>query len=117
MEPEKDVIQYEVADNGIWTIWLNRPHVKNCVSPQLLRDLQAAVFGAHQPDIVLQRRLDRQIALLGRTRHDLGERRQPAMRGGLRLLRQRRHLLPRGGGFRHRARRWRGRHAPLRRQR
>ena len=43
MEPEKDVIQYEVADNGICTIWLNRPHVKNCVSPQLLRDLEAAV--------------------------------------------------------------------------
>lgn len=40
---EKDVIQYEVADNGVATIWLNRPHKRNCVSPQLLRDLEAAV--------------------------------------------------------------------------
>ena len=37
MELEKDVIQYELADNGICTIWLNRPHKRNCVSPQLLR--------------------------------------------------------------------------------
>ena len=43
MTEEKDVIQYEVADNGICTIWLNRPHRRNCVSPQLLRDLEAAV--------------------------------------------------------------------------
>lgn len=40
---EKDVIQYEIADNGIATIWLNRPHKRNCVSPQLLRELEAAV--------------------------------------------------------------------------
>lgn len=40
---EKDVIQYEVADNGIATIWLNRPHKRNCVSPQLLKELEAAV--------------------------------------------------------------------------
>ena len=40
---ETDVIQYEVADNGICTIWLNRPHKRNCVSPQLLRDLEVAV--------------------------------------------------------------------------
>lgn len=40
---EKDVIQYEVADNGICTIWLNRPHKRNCVSPQLLREMEAAV--------------------------------------------------------------------------
>ena len=53
MEPEKDVIQYEVADNGICTIWLNRPHVKNCVSPQLLRDLEAAVDKAAEDDSVL----------------------------------------------------------------
>jgi enoyl-CoA hydratase len=43
MSEEKDVIQYELADNGICTIWLNRPHKRNCVSPQLLRDLEAAV--------------------------------------------------------------------------
>ena len=41
MELEKDVIQYELADNGLATIWLNRPHKRNCVSPQLLRDLEA----------------------------------------------------------------------------
>ena len=44
---EKDVIQYEVADNGIATIWLNRPHKRNCVSPQLLKELEAAVDRAH----------------------------------------------------------------------
>jgi 1,4-dihydroxy-2-naphthoyl-CoA synthase len=37
MAEEKDVIQYELADDGICTIWLNRPHKRNCVSPQLLR--------------------------------------------------------------------------------
>lgn len=40
---EKDVIQYEVAENGIATIWLNRPHKRNCVSPQLLKELEVAV--------------------------------------------------------------------------
>jgi enoyl-CoA hydratase/carnithine racemase len=39
---EKDVIQYEVA-GGVATIWLNRPHKRNCVSPQLLDDLAKAV--------------------------------------------------------------------------
>src|SRR3954468_13755530 len=43
MELEKDVIQYELADNGVCTIWLNRPHKRNCVSPQLLRELEVAV--------------------------------------------------------------------------
>jgi enoyl-CoA hydratase/carnithine racemase len=43
MTAEKDVIQYELASNGICTIWLNRPHKRNCVSPQLLRDLEVAV--------------------------------------------------------------------------
>lgn len=45
---EKDVIQYEVADDGICTIWLNRPHKRNCVSPQLLKELEAAVDRAHE---------------------------------------------------------------------
>ena len=44
---EKDVIQYEVADDGICTIWLNRPHKRNCVSPQLLKELELAVDRAH----------------------------------------------------------------------
>lgn len=43
MTEEKDVIQYEVAENGIATVWLNRPHKRNCVSPQLLRELETAV--------------------------------------------------------------------------
>ena len=43
MAEEKDVIQYELAANGVLTIWLNRPYKRNCVSPQLLRDLEAAV--------------------------------------------------------------------------
>ena len=42
MELEKDVIQYELAENGLATIWLNRPHKRNFVSPQLLRELEAA---------------------------------------------------------------------------
>ena len=48
-QEEKDVIQYELAPNGICRIWLNRPHKRNCVSPQLLRDLEAghATEGAH----------------------------------------------------------------------
>jgi enoyl-CoA hydratase len=43
MQAEKDVIQYESTDEGIVTVWLNRPHKRNCVSPQLLRELEAAV--------------------------------------------------------------------------
>jgi enoyl-CoA hydratase len=53
MSDEKDVIQYELADNGILTIWLNRPHKRNCVSPQLLRDLEAAVDRAAKDDRAL----------------------------------------------------------------
>ena len=33
-----DVIQYEV-DNGVATIWLNRPEVKNCINWELLMGL------------------------------------------------------------------------------
>src|SRR5258707_2223485 len=47
-EKEKEVIQYEVADNGIATVWLNRPHKRNCVSPQLLKELEVAVDRAHE---------------------------------------------------------------------
>jgi enoyl-CoA hydratase/carnithine racemase len=39
---EEQVIQYEVS-GGIATIWLNRPHKRNCVSPQLLDELAKAV--------------------------------------------------------------------------
>jgi enoyl-CoA hydratase len=46
---EKDVIQYEVAD-GVATIWLNRPHKRNCVSPQLLDDLAKAVDRAESDE-------------------------------------------------------------------
>jgi enoyl-CoA hydratase len=53
MSVEKDVIQYELGDNGILTIWLNRPHKRNCVSPQLLRELEAAVDQAAKDDAAL----------------------------------------------------------------
>ncbi|MCL2346522.1 MAG: enoyl-CoA hydratase/isomerase family protein [Desulfobulbus sp.] len=50
---EKDVIQYELAANGIATIWLNRPHKRNCVSPQLLKELEAAVDRAAEDEKAL----------------------------------------------------------------
>lgn len=53
MNVEKDVIQYEVADNGIATIWLNRPHKRNCVSPQLLAELEQAVIRAEADENAL----------------------------------------------------------------
>ncbi len=53
MTEEKDVIQYERADNGVVTIWLNRPHKRNCVSPQLLRELEAAVDRAQADEKAL----------------------------------------------------------------
>lgn len=53
MNEEQDVIQYDLADNGILTIWLNRPHKRNCVSPQLLRELEAAVDRASKDDKAL----------------------------------------------------------------
>lgn len=53
MTEEKNVIQYERADNGVVTIWLNRPHKRNCVSPQLLRELEAAVDRAQSDEKAL----------------------------------------------------------------
>ncbi len=53
MTEEKDVIQYERADNGVVTIWLNRPHKRNCVSPQLLRELETAVNRAQADEKAL----------------------------------------------------------------
>jgi enoyl-CoA hydratase/carnithine racemase len=53
MTEEKNVIQYERADNGGVTIWLNRPHKRNCVSPQLLRELEAAVDRAQSDEKAL----------------------------------------------------------------
>ncbi len=49
---EKDVIQYECS-NGIATIWLNRPHKRNCVSPQLLSELAEAVNRAEKDENAL----------------------------------------------------------------
>src|SRR3954453_18856283 len=46
---ETDVIQYEVAD-GVATIWLNRPHVRNCVNWELLTQLGEAVDRAEADD-------------------------------------------------------------------
>ena len=46
-----EVIQYEVAD-GVATIWLNRPEVKNCVNWDLLTSLGAALERAEDDDDV-----------------------------------------------------------------
>jgi enoyl-CoA hydratase len=46
-----DVIQYEVAD-GVATIWLNRPEVKNCVNWALLTNLGTALDRAEDDDDV-----------------------------------------------------------------
>src|SRR3954454_19915185 len=41
-ETEAEYVQYEVAD-GVATLWLNRPEVKNCVNWALLTQLGAAL--------------------------------------------------------------------------
>ena len=56
---EEDVIQYEVEDY-VAHIWLNRPHKRNCVSAQLMRELGDAVRRADADDDV------RVIVLRGR---------------------------------------------------
>ena len=45
--PEPEFIQYEVAD-GVATIWLNRPEVRNCVNWALLTQMGAAVERAER---------------------------------------------------------------------
>jgi enoyl-CoA hydratase/carnithine racemase len=47
----QEVIEYEVAD-GVATIWLNRPEVKNCVNWELLTNLGAALERAEDDDDV-----------------------------------------------------------------
>jgi len=47
----QEVIQYEAAD-GVATIWLNRPEVKNCVNWELLTNLGAALERAEDDDDV-----------------------------------------------------------------
>jgi enoyl-CoA hydratase/carnithine racemase len=47
----EDVLQYEV-DNGVATIWLNRPHKKNCINWQLLMELGEAFDRAEEDDDV-----------------------------------------------------------------
>ena len=44
-----EVLQYEV-DDGIATIWLNRPEVKNCVNWELLVKLGEALERAEDDD-------------------------------------------------------------------
>ena len=46
-----EVIQYEV-ENGVATIWLNRPEIKNCVNWDLLTSLGAALDRADDDDEV-----------------------------------------------------------------
>jgi len=50
-ETEPEFIQYEVAD-GVATIWLNRPEVRNCVNWGLLTQMGAAVERAERDDEV-----------------------------------------------------------------
>jgi enoyl-CoA hydratase/carnithine racemase len=46
-----EVLQYEV-DNGVATIWLNRPEVKNCINWELLMALGAALERAEDDENV-----------------------------------------------------------------
>jgi len=46
-----DVLQYEVED-GVATLWLNRPEVKNCINWELLMALGAALDRAEDDDNV-----------------------------------------------------------------
>jgi enoyl-CoA hydratase/carnithine racemase len=48
---EQEFVQYEVAD-GVATLWLNRPEVKNCVNWQLLTQLGGALDRAEDDDDV-----------------------------------------------------------------
>jgi enoyl-CoA hydratase len=48
---EPEYIQYEVVD-GVATVWLNRPEVRNCVNWGLLTQLGAAVERADRDDAV-----------------------------------------------------------------
>jgi enoyl-CoA hydratase len=50
-EVEKDYVQYEASD-GVATLWLNRPEVKNCVNWGLLTQLGAALERAEDDDDV-----------------------------------------------------------------
>ena len=45
----EEFVQYEVED-GVATIWLNRPEVKNCVNWGLLTQLGAALERAEDDD-------------------------------------------------------------------
>ena len=47
-----EVIQYEVK-NHVATIWLNRPHKRNCVSPAVLKDIGIAIDRAEKDPEVL----------------------------------------------------------------
>jgi enoyl-CoA hydratase/carnithine racemase len=47
-----DVIQYEVK-NRVATIWLNRPHKRNCVSPAVLEQIGVAIDRAEKDNDVL----------------------------------------------------------------
>ena len=51
VETAPEYIQYEVSD-GVATIWLNRPEVKNCVNWALLNQMAAAVDRAEVDEAV-----------------------------------------------------------------
>lgn len=46
-----EVVQYEVR-NQVCTLWLNRPHKRNCVTPELLERLEMMVNRAERDDEV-----------------------------------------------------------------
>src|SRR3954462_15036125 len=50
-DADQDYVQYEV-DDGVATLWLNRPEVKNCVNWELLMQLGAALDRAEDDDDV-----------------------------------------------------------------
>jgi enoyl-CoA hydratase/carnithine racemase len=50
-DADQDYVQYEV-DDGVATLWLNRPEVKNCVNWELLIQLGAALERAEDDDDV-----------------------------------------------------------------
>jgi enoyl-CoA hydratase len=51
-QSKEEPIQYEVA-NKVATIWLNRPHKRNCVSPLLLEQIALALDRAEKDSGVL----------------------------------------------------------------
>lgn len=52
MAKETEVLQVETGENGLVTLWLNRPHKRNAVSRQLLDEIASAVERVDADDSV-----------------------------------------------------------------